>query len=151
MRSYAIIAAIVLFSAAAQAETALLECTANARTAEYFLVQFRVSAIQGWTVEKALLLLHVKDKALRERVEVAPINRPWKESSAELPQLGKSVEAQEQPRPDGWISISLSPGMVQPLVLRTIYGFAIKIPSRYDSRQTVQYSPYLVVQGKPGR
>ncbi len=148
VRSSAIIAAIVLVPAAAQAETALVECTANMRTSEYFLVQFRVSAIQGWTVEKALLLFHAKDKTLPQRVEIAPILSIWRESSSAVPSLGQSSQVEEQPRPGGWISVSLPPEIVQPLVDRKNYGFAIKLPRRYDSRQTIQYSPYLVVQGK---
>ncbi len=151
MRAYSILACVLLFFAAAQAETALLECTANTRTQEYFLVQFRVSAIKGWTVEKALMLLHVSGKASQGSVEIAPIDAPWKESQADVPPLGKSFEAQERSRPDGWVSISLSPEMVQPLIDRKSYGFAIKIQRRYDSRQTIQYSPYLVVQGKVAR
>lgn len=151
MKTCALIAAALLLPVTAKAETALLECTANARASEYFLVQFRVSAIQGWTVEKALLLLHVGGKASRQRVEIAPILSLWKESSPIVPSLGKSTLIEEQPRPDGWVSISLPLEMVQPLIDRKSYGFAIRKRNRYDSRETIQYSPYLVVQGKRAR
>ncbi|MDQ6699908.1 MAG: hypothetical protein M3Z36_06960, partial [Acidobacteriota bacterium] len=115
------------------------------------LLRFRVSAIEGWKVEKALVLLHVSGSIRPRKALLAPIASRWSEAAANSPTLGKEVEADERTRPDGWISIDLPIDLVQTLVDGKAYGIAIRLDGetgqQFDSRETVQFSPYLVVQG----
>ncbi len=128
----------------AHAENAILECTAESHADDRVLLQFRVSAIEGSKVGKALLLLHVSGKMRAGKIQLAPITSPWKEG-----RFGKEVEVEEQVRPDGWISAIVPAQMVQALVERKAYGLAVRdVRQRFDSRATVQYSPYLVVQSE---
>ncbi len=176
------ICALFAVCAAARADNAILECTADTWIArsngaahgresslelsveKLILSQFRVSAIEGWTVEKALLLLHVSGDFRPGKVLLAPIASPWKESDAVAPALGKPVEAAEQSKPDGWIAVAVPRDLVQSLVTGKAFGLAVRLDGgetqkgaethngaetqKFASRETVQFSPFLVVQGK---
>ena len=158
-----------MWCAAARAENAILECTADTWIAhgtraahghdavltlggeKPILLQFRMSAIEGWTVQKAVLLLHVSGNARPRKVLLAAIASPWKESATSPPALGKDVQADERIKPDGWIAIEVPPDLTQSLVDGKAFGLAIRLangaPQQFDSRETIQFSPYLVVQG----
>lgn len=165
--------ALFAFCAMARADNAILECTADtwiARTnsgvhgrdavlelggEKLILLQFRMSAIEGWKVQKAVLLLHISShnsSNFRPRATLlAAIASPWKESAATPPALGKTVQADERIKPDGWIVIEVPPGLAQSLVDAKTFGLAIRLSDdeaqKFDTRETVHFSPFLVVQG----
>ena len=164
-----IVGAALLWCAVARGENAILECTANTWIApgknavhgrepvlelgsgKIILLRFRISAIEGWKVQKALVLLHVSGKIRPGKVTLAAIASTWREAAVNLPPLAKDAEADERTRPDGWISIDVPIDLVQTLVDGKAHGIAIRLDSenrqQFDSRETVQFSPYLVVQG----
>ena len=149
-------------------ETAMLECVADTsvpstdghavelRLPQAIFLNFRFAAVRDWAVTKATLLLHVAGGDSLRMVDVATIVAEWDEKSAgsvdvrKLRFLSHKVES----KPDGWISIAVEPSLVELLTAGKGTGLAIRDRStsrqhRIHSRESVQFMPYLIVEGMP--
>jgi hypothetical protein len=152
----------------AYGETAMLECVADTsipstdghavelRLPQAILMNFRFAAVRDWAVTKATLLLHVAGGDPLRSLDIATINVMWDEKSAgsldikKLQFLGHKVES----KPDGWVSIAVEPPLVELLTAGKGTGFAIRDRStsrqhKIHSRESVQFQPYLIVEGRP--
>ena len=159
----------------ARAETAILECTADGwaqvqkgkawlidgRSAELrlngsdqlVLLQFRVSAIPRWKVEKATLLLHLAGGRLPARLGVSTVRAAWGEVEAKFtlePSARQTVTV--KPLPAGWLSLEVSAALAQELVDGRASGLSVREQApvasfRFHARESLQFAPYLVVEG----
>ncbi|MSV29162.1 MAG: hypothetical protein EXQ52_10535 [Bryobacterales bacterium] len=145
---------------------ALLECTADTsadlvrKTASgkarelrvggkgrVVLLDFRTAVIEGWIVEKATLLLHIASGAVPLKLEIAAAPFPWSESETGAHALGATKFHAFDVRESkfGWIEIDASPALLRGR------GLILRAPGKTEttlhSRETVQYSPYLIVEG----
>ncbi len=156
-----------LLSVNLRAGRALLECTADTaaelarktasgRTRELpaggksrvVLLDFRTAVIEGWTVEKATLLLHIAAGAIPPRLEVAAASFAWSESETRAHAISGSVKFHAFPVRESkmaWIEIDLDPALLR------AHGLVLRIPGNaqttFRARETVQFSPYLIVEG----
>ena len=153
---------------AAYGETAMLECVADTsipstdghavelRLPQVILMNFRFAAVRDWAVTKATLLLHVAGGDPLRNVDIATILVAWDEKPAgsvdirKLQFLSHKVES----KPDGWISIAVEPPLVELLTAGKGTGLAIRDRSAsrrhtIHSRESVQFMPYLIVEGRP--
>lgn len=139
-----------LFSA--QAASALLECTADARFEKQTAVlTFRMGAVEHWKIERAMLMLHLAAKSEPVEVRLAPVLSPWNEASRDLPATGEASTAKEIAKPDDWVAIPIPADMAQLLTDGKATGIALTVPAgerRWHSRRTVQYSPFLAIVGE---
>lgn len=119
-------------------------------------MNFRFAAVRDWVVTKATLLLHVAGGDSLRMMDVATIVAAWNERSTgsvdvrKLRFLSHKVEI----RPDGWISIAVEPSLVELLTAGKGTGLAIRDRSTsrqhtIHSRESVQFMPYLIVEGMP--
>ncbi len=145
---------------------ALLECTADTaadlvrKTASgkarelqaggkgrVVLLDFRTAVIEGWIVEKATLLLHIAGGAVPPKLEIAAASFPWSESENGVHAVGSTKFHAFDVRESkfGWIEIDASPDLLRGR------GLIVRIPGNsetvFHSRETVQHSPYLIVEG----
>jgi hypothetical protein len=161
---------LLLFAPALGAESTLIECIADAwysqsnpklegsgRTLKLgasggaVVLAFRTAAIEHWKVEKAVIVLHLAQRSEPVEVSVSLTSGPWRESSAEPPPLRETSRAVEKVKPDGWISVAVPQALVQAVVDGKASGLAISSTGAgqiFDSRETIQYAPYLAVVGK---
>ncbi|MEO8132120.1 MAG: hypothetical protein ABI822_33800 [Bryobacteraceae bacterium] len=146
----------------------MLECTADTsipstdghspelRLPQAILLNFRFAAVRDWAVIKATLLLHVSGGDPLRALDIATIPAAWDEKSTGsvdargLLFLSHKVEA----KPEGWISIAVEPSLVELLTAGKGTGLAVRDRSTsrrhaIHSRESVQFSPYLVVEGRP--
>ncbi len=153
---------------AVNGETAMLECVADTsipstdghalelRLPQAILMNFRFAAVRDWAVTKATLLLHVAGGDPLRMLDVATVVASWDEKAAggvdirKLPFLSHKVES----KPDGWISIQVEPSLVELLTAGKGTGLAIRDRSTsrqhtIHSRESVQFMPYLIVEGRP--
>ena len=153
---------------AAFGETAMLECVADTslsstdghavelRLPQAILMNFRFAAVRDWAVTKATLLLHVAGGDPLRALDVATVPVGWDEKSAggvdlrKLLFLGHKVDS----KPDGWVSIAVEPSLVELLTAGKGTGLAIRDRSTsrshsFHSRESVQFQPYLIVEGRP--
>jgi hypothetical protein len=124
------------------------------------LLAFNMSTIGGWKVSRGMLLLHVTGPALPAQVEVTLLEGKWiddltppKDAEARKPD-GKSAVLDAYEERDGWLRVELPPelhalGPDQYFLIREV---AAKKPAgkpiTIDPRESVQFSPYLIVEGK---
>jgi hypothetical protein len=149
---------LLLLLAQQPPQTAFLECTAdislpatpgdatilNAGGGKTVLLSFRMAAAEGWKIEKAVLLLHFPTNTTPQKIRLAAIQDKWTEKSDSLPALTAFQEATERSKPDGWITIPIPAELLAPKYA----GLALQGPKQsFHSRRSVQFSPYLVVQG----
>jgi hypothetical protein len=116
------------------------------------ILAFRTAAIEHWKVEKAVIVLHLAAPSEPVEVSVSLTGASWRESSVEPPPLRETVRTVEKVKPDGWISIPVPQALVQALVDGKATGLAISSASAsqtFHSRETIQYSPFLAVVGRP--
>ena len=162
---------LVLLAAALGAESTLIECIADAwysqsnpklegsgRTLRLgasggaVVLAFRAAAIEHWKVEKAVIVLHLAQRSEPVEVSVSFTGAAWRESSAGPPPLRETSRTVEKVKPDGWISIAVPPALVQALADGKASGLALSSAGGdqvFDSRETIQYAPYLAVVGRP--
>jgi hypothetical protein len=152
----------------ARAETAMLECVADAsvpstdghavelRLPQAILLNFRFIAIRGWAVTKATLLLHVAGGDPFGTLDISTIIAPWDEKKFSGINVGKLTFLKHavENKQDGWIAIEVSPSLVELLAAGKGTGLAIRDRSSskghvIHSRESVQFMPYLIVEGKP--
>lgn len=121
---------------------ALLECTANEPRLDGSRVarlEFRTSVVEGWPVSSATLLLHSASRVPPRAFRIA-LNRRgvhW---------LRPAVRADR----DGWIRVELPRELLAAVSRRDFPGIAIRTTeaAAFDSRETVQYAPYLLVTAR---
>jgi hypothetical protein len=155
---------LLLAACGIRAETAILECTSDNwadlrgrleasrdRAQELpvdrdgrLLLTFRFAVIQGWRVEKAVLLLHIADgRAPRTfRVAAAP---PW---PGEETSPGEAVKTNEEQQ--GWIKLELPQALIRLAVHSRSDGLAMSLDNgaiRVHTRESISYAPYLLVEG----
>jgi hypothetical protein len=158
----------VLGAVPARAETAMLECVSDTsipstdghalelRLPQLILMNFRFAVIRNWAVSKATLLLHVAGGGIPGHLEIATIGSEWDERSPvkldlkNLQFLGHKVET----KPDGWISIEVSPSLIELISNGHGRGLAVRDRSSsrehvLHSRESIQFAPYLIVEGRP--
>jgi hypothetical protein len=162
---------LLLLAPALRAESILLECTADgwyanhdskwegssqtlklAAADDVILLAFRVAVIEHWKVEKAVIVLHLAAASQPAELMVSLIDSPWRESSSKPPSLREASPTVEKIKPDGWISIPVPQPMAQALADGRATGLALnsgKASQIFHSRETIQYSPFLAVVGKP--
>lgn len=138
------------------------------------LLNFRLSAIEGWRVTRATLLLHRSGDGAPGRMGVSTISTRWSESEAAFPSprtgmawagpasdlrdvifsRGNSRYSffQSQDYGGGWLRADVDPALIEWLLAGKGFGLVLlgldNRPRRFDSRETVQYSPYLLVEGR---
>jgi hypothetical protein len=155
-------------SGTAHAETAMLECVsdtsipsndghaAELRLPEAILMNFRFAAVRNWAVTKATLLLHVAGGDPVRMLDISTIPAAWEENKtggvnvAKLHFLSHKAES----KPDGWIAVEVTPSLIELLTAGKGTGLAIRDRSSskqhaFHSRESVQYLPYLIVEGRP--
>lgn len=126
-----------------RAERALLECTANAPGEVVSLarravtrLEFRTALVEGWSVSRATLLLHLAGGEAPREVDVAVAGGGFRRSAT-------------RQAAGGWIEIELDRALLKdvakPLLVRARPGL------RFHTRQTIQFSPYLIVEGSAPR
>lgn len=132
----------------------------------WILLRFRAAAIEGWRVRRATLL--VRGSHLRgTRAQVRLIRRPWLETEATWahPAEGEAwnlAGAQTLHCPAktiscsyvfvdgeaGWSRLELPGWYAEALARDDTFGLALRFPrGTMDSRETVAYAPYLLVEG----
>jgi hypothetical protein len=154
---------------AARAESNLIECIADlwysgpgkldgsgqtlqTGPSSVILLAFRTAAIERWKVEKAVIVLHKTAPFEPGEITVSLIDGPWRESSVKPPPLREPASTIEKTKPDGWISIPVPAALVQAVVDGKAAGFALSAAAAsqtFHSRETIQYSPFLAVVGRP--
>ena len=156
----------ILAVTSAMAQTAVLECTADTvvggiprekilqiNPSSRALLDFRFSAVGGWQIREARLMLHVAEGAPPAKIEVAVILGNWSESDVHAPpRIGRSQTLSVSIHEEGWISITVPPALLQPSVGRRAHGIAIRGGSqtiRLHSRESLSWAPYLIAAGTP--
>jgi len=115
------------------------------------VLAFRTAAVEHWKVEKAVIVLHLAAASEPVEVSVSLTGGSWRESSVEPPTLRETSRTVEKVKPDGWISIPVPQALVQAVVDGRATGLAISAANTsqvFDSRETIQYAPYLAVVGR---
>lgn len=137
-----------VFSVAA--ETAILECIADTRKADVLLLDFPFASIASFQVTKATLLVHVKSGAPPQRAAVAVVPVVWTErdTAAVNPDKLKFLSHPIKSENGGWYSVAVTPSLVELVAAGKGHGFAIKTRAALDTRENVQASPHLVVEGR---
>ena len=130
------------------------------RLPQAILMNFRFAAVRDWAVTKATLLLHVAGGDPLRMVDVGTIVTAWDEKSAGSVDIRLDIRKVQflshkvENKPDGWISIAVEPPLVELLTAGKGTGLAIRdrSTSRHHtihSRESVQFMPYLIVEGRP--
>lgn len=158
------------------AETARLECTADAWVAlashgsaklnglgrdltlngykRVLLLNFRTTNIAGWKLQDACLMLHLRSGKPPFRLDVGIQLESWTESETMLhfatPKRLLSFSATALP--EGWFEVKLAPQFAESLAAGRGFGLVVaergaSLERVFDSRETVQFAPYLVVDG----
>jgi hypothetical protein len=153
---------------AAYAETAMLECVADTsipstdghaaelRLPQVILMNFRFAAIRDWAVTKATLLLHVAGGDPLQAVAISTIVSAWDENRTAGVDIRKLhfLSHKVEDKPDGWVAIEVTPPLIELLARGKGTGLAIRDRSSskrhaIHSRESVQFMPYLIVEGRP--
>jgi hypothetical protein len=119
------------------AGTAILECTASRVEARRARLDFRVSLVAGWHPSGAMLLVHTA-APLRAGaevvVDVSVDGRSWRRTEA--------VHGG-----DGWLKAPVTQAQARAVVSgRSLYLRWRDRAVRLDSRESVRFAPYLIVE-----
>jgi hypothetical protein len=140
------------------AQTTILECTADTfvpglngsqevlkiDAGHTLLLAFRMGAVEGWRIQKAVLLLHRAELSKPMDIHIAPVQGVWNERTQEVPVLGAFQPAQERSKPDGWLAIPVPPEFLR----KGATGIAVRgSEQKFHARESAQFSPYLAIQG----
>ena len=156
----------ILTAAPAAAQTAVLECVADTvvngidrgkmlevHSSSRALLDFRFSAIEGWQIREARLMLHLAEGTAPVKIEVAVILGDWSESGQRSrPRLGPRRALPVSKHEQGWISVTVPPLLVEPSIKRLAHGIAVWLPSgtiRLHARESLSWAPYLMASGQP--
>ena len=129
---------------------------AELRLPEAILLNFRFAAVRNWAVTKATLLLHVAGGDPLRNLDISTISGAWDEKNASGVNAGKLhfLSHKVESKPDGWIAVEVIPSLIELLTAGKGTGLAIRDRSSskhhtVHSRESVQYMPYLIVEGRP--
>jgi hypothetical protein len=159
---------VSIFVGSASAETAMLDCLADAalagkaqaatelRVADGILIDFQWQTVTSWRVTKATLLVHLAKGSAPIILDVALAPDTWVEartpsiSEKRLKFLAQKVET----HPDGWIALDVPPSMVELAAEGKAHGFVVRDRVRakerwLHTRRSGQYAPHLLVEGSP--
>ncbi len=150
------------------AETAMLECVADTSIPstdghsvelglpQVILMNFRFAAVRDWAVTKATLLLHAAGGEPLRFLDISTITATWDETRPATMDIGKLqfLSHKVENKPEGWISIDVTPTLIELLTAGKGTGLALRDRSAakihvIHSRESVQYMPYLIVEGRP--
>lgn len=138
--------ALPILAVIARGESAVLECTADARLGDgTHLFQFRLPLVEGWKIRKATLLLHPMDPPPPPKLSISMISGPWTRRTP-APALGRAANVIPKAYGGGWIRLDLDPRLIRPsgLAIRAVKG----TPYRFHRCESVQHSPYLLIEGE---
>jgi hypothetical protein len=153
----------------APAETAILECTADAgalggqvvtrgrevKAPALLLVSFRSWNVTRWNVESAKLFVHLARGDAPPAVEVAGIPQAWGEIEPPRLDIGKLhfVSQKATDEPERWLAIDVPASLVEDVAANRAHGFVLRFKSTKDltihTRESITYAPYLIVTGMP--
>ena len=108
-----------------------------------------MTAAPDWKISKASLLLHTMGATPPKSVEVGLVKEKWNEFNPSItPVAGKTRTYAAAPLQQGWIRIELDPAQAQQIS----NGLAVLVPGRgsakmFHLRDSMQYSPYLLLEG----
>jgi hypothetical protein len=156
---------LLAYSAAMSAETAILECVADAAASGgavaprgremkmpgMILASFRTWNVTRWSVENATLLFHIARGEAPTTVEIATIPQKWGEiepprlDAAKLTFLSQKASAE----PENWMAIEVPGSMVEDMAASRAHGLVIRLKKdlTVHSRESGTFSPYLIVMG----
>jgi hypothetical protein len=153
---------------AATAETAILECVADAVTSGAsvaahgremklpgsIFVSFRTWNVTRWRVDNATILLHVARGEAPATVDIAVIAQPWGEIEpprGDDPAKMKFTTLKVTPEPEGWVSLQVPGKLVEDIAANRAHGLALRFKPAKElvihSRESGSFSPYLIVMG----
>lgn len=147
-----------------RAETAILECTADASSPggaasgkaatlqgpATMLFGFKTWNIFRWNVESAELFLHVAKGPAPTALEIAVVPSPWTEAGPpDVSAAFKFVAHKASSEPENWISIKVDPKLVGEITAGKGHGLAVRVKaaSAVHTRESVAFKPYLIVNG----
>lgn len=108
------------------------------------LLAFRMGAVEGWRIQKAVLVLHLAEVSKPKELRIAPIQEAWNERTQTIPVLGTFRHAQERSKPYGWLTVPVPPAFLG----NGATGIAVRgSGQKFHSRESAQFSPYLAIQG----
>lgn len=161
--------AVFLMASVTTGEIATVETTADAAFAggkleatkdvltvsgpnDAVLIRFRTSLIKRWSIQKAVIALHVAENSpAPSEVIVGVTFGQWTESSSTPPQLTSGDTEPVRTLKDGWISFELPAKVATQLAFGHISSVSVSVPEgqrlSVHSRRTVQFMPYLLVRG----
>jgi hypothetical protein len=159
---------------ALRAETAVLECTADAwlvaqsqgqlnglgrelvlnGTKKVVLLNFRTSHIAGWKLQGATLMLHQHAGRAPSRLDIAIITDQWLETASawHLTTPKRVLSFAVTALPEGWLEVKLAPQFIEALAAGHGSGIVVSERGRaservFGSRETLKFAPYVVVDG----
>jgi hypothetical protein len=185
---------MLLAASAAFAQSAVLECTADSWVASrearashghdtelhvqgnktLTLLNFRFTAVPGWKIRKATLIIHQQDLSTPSQIGVAVVPIDWSESEvtyeeasagkkwtgpkANLSDLlfkapnARTAFAPVAEKQMGWVSVDIPPDLVNEIMGGRGFGLALfqkslRAAITFDARESVRYAPYLLVEG----
>ncbi len=93
------------------------------------LLSFRVAAVEGWKVDKAVIVLHLAAPSEPVEVDVSLTGAAWQEYSHDPPPLRETTQTLEKLKQDGWVSIAVPQSLAQALVDGKATGLALTSPA----------------------
>jgi hypothetical protein len=153
------------YSAPASAETAILECVADAASSGgaiaargremkmpgLILASFRTWNVTRWSVDKATVLFHIARGESPTTVELATIPQAWGE--IEPPKLDvaklKFVSQRASAEPENWMAIEVPGSLVEDIAANRAHGLVIRFKKdlTVHARESATFAPYLIVMG----
>ena len=143
--------AIALQAGVASAETAVLECISSVYNGGATFFQFRMTAVPGWKISKASLLLHATADSPPATVQAGLVKAPWNEfDPSVIPVAGKARKYEATVLRDGWIRIEIDAAEARQIK----HGLFVVVPGKgkvkpLHLRDSLQFSPYLLLEGTP--
>jgi hypothetical protein len=155
----------VFFAGLLNAESAILECTADGLSAGaatdtraremklpgIIFVNFRTWNITRWQIDSAQLFLHVARGDMPKQVEIAVIPNPWAEveppkiDAAKLKWVAHPAEAE----PQNWLAVQVDTKLVEEIANSKGHGLAVRVKENVTihARESTTFVPYLIVAG----
>ncbi len=117
------------------------------------LLRFRNALIESWSIQKAVVAVHVPPEALvPAQITVFPVSAEWTEGSATAPNLKAGMAVPTRTLKAGWITFELPAAVARQLASGAVSSIAISVAAGQSismhSRRTGQFAPYLLVRGE---
>ncbi|MBC8165184.1 MAG: hypothetical protein H7Y20_04835 [Bryobacteraceae bacterium] len=165
-----VFAAIVIIGVnpVARAETAILECTADAsgpgkpasgkapalQTPGVLFLSFRTWNIPKWRIASADLFLHILQGGPPPKVRIAILTEPWTEAASSAIATGSLIFTAHAVnfQPQEWISIKVNARLMDEIAAGRAHGLAIRFsgpkPLVIHARESGGFAPYMIVSGR---